>query len=82
MLNLSIQTQLIVMRCFNQQDGRLTDIEADLDLYTKNVIALVTTVWFSWGGIRGMRELFRRLKAERMDEQDDGTVINHHNLDE
>ena len=46
------------------------------------IFALVTAVWFTWGGIRDMREFFRRLKEERVDERDDGTVVNHHNLGE
>ncbi len=44
--------------------------------------ALVTSVWFSWGGIHDMRQFFRRLKAERVDVLDNGMVVNHHNLDE
>ena len=44
--------------------------------------ALITSVWFSWGGIRDMRLFFRRLKEERVDVLDNGMVVNHHNLDE
>ena len=44
--------------------------------------AAVTAVWFSWGGIRDMREFFRRLKEERVDVLDNGMVVNHHNLDD
>jgi len=42
--------------------------------------ASVTAVWFTWGGLRDIREFFRRLKEERVDAHDDGTVVNHHNL--
>jgi len=44
--------------------------------------ALITSVWFSWGGIRDMRLFFKRLKEERVDVLDNGMVVNHHNLDE
>jgi SSS family solute:Na+ symporter len=42
--------------------------------------ALVTAVWFSWGGVKDIRLFFRRLREERIDARDDGTVVNHHNL--
>lgn len=45
-------------------------------------ICLATAVWFSWGGLRDIRLLFIRLKQERVDHRDDGTVIGHRNLDE
>ena len=44
--------------------------------------AAVTAVWFSWGGIRDMRQFFSRLREERVDVLDNGMVVNHHNLDE
>ncbi|HEY0256897.1 MAG TPA: hypothetical protein VGC39_05605 [Candidatus Methylacidiphilales bacterium] len=44
--------------------------------------AVVTGVWFTWGGLRDMKDLFRRLGGERVNHLDDGTVINHQNLDE
>jgi len=44
--------------------------------------ALITSVWFTWGGIRDMSLFFRRLKDERVDALDNGMVVNHHNLDE
>lgn len=46
------------------------------------VFAVVTGLWFTWGGFRDMASLFRRLKAERPSVSDDGTVVDHHNLDE
>lgn len=45
-------------------------------------LALVTGVWFTWGGIKDMRDLFRRLGKERINPLDDGTVVDHKNLDE
>jgi len=44
--------------------------------------ALVTAVWFSWGGVKDIKLFFQRLKEERIDARDDGTVVNHHNLAE
>jgi SSS family solute:Na+ symporter len=46
------------------------------------LFALVTGIWFTWGGLRDMRRLFRRLKDHRDDIRDDGTVLNHQNLDD
>ena len=45
-------------------------------------LCVVTSVWFTWGGLRDMRDLFRRLRAARTNDLDDGTVVHHHNLDE
>jgi SSS family solute:Na+ symporter len=46
------------------------------------VMALVTAVWFTWGGLKDMRDLFRRLSVQRVNNLDDGTVVGHQNLDE
>jgi solute:Na+ symporter, SSS family len=46
------------------------------------VMALVTAVWFTWGGLRDIRDLFRRLRSEAVNELDDGTVVGHQNFDE
>jgi SSS family solute:Na+ symporter len=46
------------------------------------VLSLVTAVWFTWGGIRDIRALFRRLKTEVVNPLDDGSVVGHRNLDE
>lgn len=40
------------------------------------LIALVTLVWFSVGGIKDMKDFFRIMKTRERDEHDDGTV--HH----
>ena len=45
-------------------------------------LATVTGIWFTWGGLRDMRSLFRRLRQIRENPLDDGTVVNHQNLDE
>lgn len=44
--------------------------------------AFVTGVWFTWGGVRGILRFFDRLRHERVNPLDDGTVKNHQNLDE
>ncbi len=46
------------------------------------IFALITAVWFTWGGLRDIRALFRRLREQKINHLDDGTVINHQNLDE
>ncbi|WP_309380255.1 sodium:solute symporter family protein [Cerasicoccus frondis] len=46
------------------------------------ILAFITGIWFTWGGLRDMRRLFTRLKSEVVDIRDDGTVIDHHNADE
>jgi SSS family solute:Na+ symporter len=44
--------------------------------------AVITGIWFTWGGIRDIRALFFRLAKEKPNHLDDGTVVGHHNLDE
>jgi SSS family solute:Na+ symporter len=46
------------------------------------VISVVTTVWFTWGGIVDLNRLFKALKTVKRDARDDGMVVGHHNLDE
>ncbi len=38
------------------------------------LIGLATTVWFTIGGLHDLRAFFRRLRAEKVDADDDGTV--------
>lgn len=45
-------------------------------------MAVATSIWFTWGGVRDIRDLLRRLKGERINHLDDGTVVGHQNLDE
>lgn len=45
-------------------------------------LSLVTTVWFTWGGIKDIRDLFHRLNQEKTNAFDNGMVVNHQNLDE
>jgi len=51
-------------------------------LYIPVSITIVVAVWFSWGGLNDMRHFFRHLRAQRINFRDDGTVVNHQNLDE
>lgn len=46
------------------------------------VISVVTTVWFTWGGVVDLMCLFKALKTVKRNERDDGMVVGHHNLDE
>ena len=38
---------------------------------------VVTTVWFTWGGLRDLRRLFRHLKNNQStsDDNDDGRIV-------
>ncbi|MBE2203702.1 MAG: sodium:proline symporter [Chthoniobacterales bacterium] len=45
-------------------------------------MAVATSIWFTWGGTRDIRDLLRRLKGETINHLDDGTVVGHQNLDE
>jgi len=44
--------------------------------------AVVTGIWFTWGGVCDIRSLFRLLSKERVNVFDDGMVAQHRNLDE
>jgi SSS family solute:Na+ symporter len=46
------------------------------------VMSLITGVWFTWGGARDIRNLFRNLRVQKINHLDDGTVVGHQNLDE
>jgi SSS family solute:Na+ symporter len=46
------------------------------------VLGVGTTIWFAIGVTRDMRMFFARLRHERVDERDDGTVVGHRSLDE
>lgn len=44
--------------------------------------ALITGIWFTWGGLSDVRALFHRLRHQKLNVLDDGTVVGHANLDE
>lgn len=43
-------------------------------------VAFITIVWFLWGGILDVVELFKSLSVIRRNVLDDGRVVSHHNL--
>jgi SSS family solute:Na+ symporter len=45
-------------------------------------VAAIMAFWFSWGGLKDMRDIFRRLSKQKLNDRDDGTVVGHQNLDE
>ncbi len=46
------------------------------------LVGVITSVWFTWGGIRDLIRLFRRLETLERDLNDDGRVIGHRNADD
>jgi len=46
------------------------------------VVGIITSVWFSIGGYRDLRTLFRRLRILERNVLDDGRVVDHRNVDE
>lgn len=46
------------------------------------ILGLCITVWFIIGGIKDLVQMFKSLKEIKRNVLDDGTVVNHHNLDE
>jgi SSS family solute:Na+ symporter len=45
-------------------------------------LSVIVTVWLSIGGLYDLRDMYAQLRTIRRDVRDDGTVVNHHNLDE
>jgi SSS family solute:Na+ symporter len=45
-------------------------------------LGLVTTIWFTWGGIRDLGRLFKTLRTQTRNVFDDGRVVGHHNAGE
>lgn len=43
---------------------------------------VLTGIWFTWGGVRDIRDLFRRLSQAKVNPLDNGVVVNHQNLDD
>jgi SSS family solute:Na+ symporter len=43
-------------------------------IWLSGAMGLGLTVWFIWGGLKDMKQLFHDLKTTRRDDQDDGTV--------
>ena len=45
-------------------------------------LCFVTAIWFTYGGVRDIRRIFRDLRRAQVDALDDGTVMDHRNLNE
>ena len=45
-----------------------------VNLAVPSIIAVISTVWFTIGGIIDMRRMFKALAAKKADENDNGTV--------
>ena len=45
-----------------------------LSMRVPGFVAAISTVWFSIGGLRDLRQLFRDLKTRKIDVLDDGRV--------
>ena len=45
-------------------------------------LGVLTTVWFTIGGLVDLRDLLRRLTIQQRHEHDDGSVVDHHLADE
>jgi len=41
----------------------------------------VLVVWFTWGGLRDIRNLFRKLEKVKVNPNDDGMVVEHNSAD-
>lgn len=41
------------------------------------LMTVVTSLWFTWGGVRDIRALFRSLEGYKVDDSDNGTVKEH-----
>ena len=45
-------------------------------------VALITTVWFTTGGIYDLKKMFSKLSRSERNDLDDGVVVDHQNLGE
>ncbi len=46
------------------------------------LVGTITGVWFTWGGLRDLRRLFRRLQTLERNVLDDGRVVGHVNAED
>ncbi|MBU0479157.1 sodium:solute symporter [bacterium] len=51
-------------------------------IWLQLLIGIPATIWFTWGGIRDIKRLFKRLSTIKRNDMDDGTVVHHHLLGE
>jgi hypothetical protein len=45
-------------------------------------VAVISTIWFSWGGTRDLIRMFRALDKKEVNIHDDGRVVNHVSTDD
>ncbi|HBG25812.1 MAG: hypothetical protein A2X47_00035 [Lentisphaerae bacterium GWF2_38_69] len=46
------------------------------------VLSIITTIWFTFGGILDLKKMFRLLASAKRNDLDDGFVVSGHNLDD
>ena len=46
------------------------------------IVGIITTIWFLWGGLKDLADLYRMLSSIKRDELDDGSVEKHRNLED
>ncbi|MEA2068450.1 MAG: hypothetical protein U9P12_04550, partial [Verrucomicrobiota bacterium] len=46
------------------------------------IMGVLSTIWFTCGGLIDIRQMFKDLKTSSRNDDDDGVVVNHSNLDE
>ena len=51
-------------------------------LWVLFVTSTLITLWLTIGGFGDLKKMFYQLKIIKRDDRDDGTVVDHHNLDE
>ena len=44
-------------------------------LLIPGIIAVVSTVWFMWGGFKDIKNLFINLENRKIDESDNGQIL-------
>jgi SSS family solute:Na+ symporter len=64
-----------VLYCIHPwSNGAWVDFWLASAIWVNFVIGAITCVWFTVGGVRDMGDFFRRLRREKIDVRDDGTV--------
>ncbi len=53
-----------------------------VSIYSQYGLLVVVSIWFLVGGVRDVKSLFLDLAKAKHNDLDDGTVIDHQNLDE
>ena len=46
------------------------------------VVAVISTIWFTWGGTRDLIRMFRALDQKQVNTLDDGRVVGHVSADD